>query len=209
MNAPISVRSSVLTAYAESSNRGEPMPTSTIRLPRPEAAKASATVWFTPTASTTTLAGPPSLAVTACSQVVRSRVDHLPAEPGAQVPTRRADVGHGQVGDTEPPGGQQARLPDRATTDDQHAIIGSGPSTTNGVVAHGERLHQCPELGRHALRQDHHVLRRGGDPVGERRRNLRGYAQHNATAAPLLLTSATGRAGSAGHHRVDGDQLAG
>ena len=185
------------------------MPTRTIRLPRPEAAKASATVWFTPTASITRLAGPPSLAATASRQVTRSGVDHLSAEPGAQVPARRADVGHGHVGDTEPPGSQQAGLPDRATTDDQHAVFGGGAAATHGVVAHGQRLHQRPELGRHALRQDHHVSRRGGDPVGERRRDLRGHAEHHAAAAPLLLTIATRRAGSAGHHRVDGDQLAG
>jgi threonine dehydrogenase-like Zn-dependent dehydrogenase len=54
----------VLNAYAASSRRGEPIPTSTILLPRLDAVSESATVWFTPTASITRVAGPPSRAAT-------------------------------------------------------------------------------------------------------------------------------------------------
>ena len=56
-------------------------------------------------------------------QVTGRRVDHLRAEPGAQLTPRRAHIGEGQVLDPQPPGGEQARLPDRPAADDQHPVL--------------------------------------------------------------------------------------
>ena len=187
-------------AHADQARSGSPGPKRRRRRPRSGSPRPRRSpswpdrpVWRRPPQPSPPAVGsitcPPSLAH-------RSRRDALTSDTARLVtPSRRAASRHAcPIG---PP-------PMTSTRSSAVAL-----ATTYGVIAHGERLHQCPELGRHALRQDHHVLRRGGDPVGERRRNLRGHAKHHATAAPLLLTIATGRAGSAGHHRVDGDQLAG
>ena len=199
----------MLIAYAARSSCGEPMPTSTIRAPRSEAARASATVRVMPTASTTRVAGPPNVGGDRTGQVTRRRIDRLRAEPGAQLPPRRTHIGDGQVVDPQPPGGEQARLPDRPAADDQHPVLRGRLAATNGVIAHGQRLHQRPQLGRHLLRQGHDVRRRHRDPFGERRRDLRGHPEHHLAAAPLRLTARAGRTVVAAHHRVDGDQLAG
>ena len=187
------------------------MPTSTIRPPRAEAAKASATVRVTPTASTTKVAGPPNAAATASGQVTRRRVDHLArrarrtARAGTGSPRRRA-----RLLDAEPPGGQQARLPDRAAADDQHPVLRR--------VAPPRRTAWYPTASGSTSAPSS-----AGISSGRVTMFAAGTATRSANAAEISgATPSTtlrlhhccwplgaGRAVVAAHHRVDGDQLAG
>ena len=89
--------------------------------------------------------------------------------------------------DSQAPGSEEARLPDRSTADDQHSILGTWLTSAYRVVADRHRLHQRAQLLRHLLRKGHDVRGWYGDPVSESRRDLRRDAQHDAPNAPLFL----------------------
>jgi hypothetical protein len=74
--------------------------------------------------------------------------------------------------DAQAPRGEQARLPDRSTADDQHSILGTRLTSTYRVVADRHRLHQGAQLLRHVLGKGHDVRGWYGDPVSESRRDL-------------------------------------
>jgi hypothetical protein len=76
------------------------------------------------------------------------------------------------------------------------------------VVAHSHRLHQGAKFFRHVFRQRHDARGRNRKPLGKGRWDLSRNAEDDPSRAPLFLTGQACRAGVAGHHRVDGHQLA-
>jgi hypothetical protein len=90
--------------------------------------------------------------------------------------------------DSQLPGGEEARLPDRPAADDQHPVVGDRLAAPDGMEAHGHWLHQGAEFLRHVFRQRHDVRGRNHNPVGESRRDLWRYAEDEPPSAPLFLT---------------------